>query len=129
MSAEARRLLRALLERVSARMDDLDQRFAALERAAFQIDDLEARVAELEQRPPTPLGGRELQRRRVEAVLQARADGMSLNAIERATGVSRATVRRLLVREGDPAPARVRRTGGGTYPSHPSRNGDGRAAS
>jgi DNA invertase Pin-like site-specific DNA recombinase len=128
MSAEARRLLRALVERVGARIDEIERRVEGVERVAFGIDDLEARIAELEQRPPTPLGGRELQRRRVEAVLQARADGMSLNAIERATGVSRATVRRTLVREGDPAPARVRRTGGGTYPSHPSRNGDGRGA-
>ena len=62
-------------------------------------------------------------RERTDAV-SARAEGHSLNAIERATGVSRATVRRTLVREGDPAPPRVRRTGGGTYPAHPARNGD-----
>jgi DNA-directed RNA polymerase specialized sigma24 family protein len=103
MTPEARRLLHALLERVGARMDDLDRRFDALERVVFTLDDLEARVARLEQRPPTPLGGRELQRQRVEAVLRVRAEGFSHRQIARATGVSQAGVRRILLREGDPS--------------------------
>jgi hypothetical protein len=41
---------KALLERVGARMDDLDRRFDALESVIFKIDALEARVAALEQR-------------------------------------------------------------------------------
>jgi hypothetical protein len=104
MSAETRRLLHALLERTGARMDDLDRRFAVLERVVFEIDALEARIARLEQHPPTPLGGRELQRQRVEAVLRARADGFSHRQIASATGVSQAGVRRILLREGDPSP-------------------------
>ena len=62
MTAEARRLLHALLERTGARMDEIERRFDALERVVFEIDALEARIARLEQCPPTPLGGRELQR-------------------------------------------------------------------
>ena len=104
MTPEARRLLRALLERTGARMDDLDRRFDALERVIFEIDALEARIARLEQRPPTPLGGRELQRQRVEAVLRARRDGFSHRQIAGATGVSQAGVRRILLRYGDPSP-------------------------
>jgi len=77
MTAEARRLVSALLERTCARMDDLEGRFDALERVVFEIDALEARIAQLEQHPPTPLGGRELQRLRVEAVLRALRDGFS----------------------------------------------------
>ena len=104
MTAEAQRLLKALLERTGARMDDIEQRFDALERVVFEIDALEARIARLEQCPPTPLGGRELQRLRVEAVLRARRDGASHRQIAGATGVSQAGVRRILQREGDPSP-------------------------
>ena len=128
MSAETRRVLHALVARVGERLDDFERGCDALERGLFQIDDLEARVAPLEQRPPTPLGGRELQRQRVEAVLRVRAEGYSLNAIQRATGVPRATVRRMLVREGDPAPAHVRGVDGRSFASHPTSNGNGREA-
>ena len=124
MSAETRRALHTLLEQVGARLDKFDRRLEAVERVAFEFDDFDVRLARLEERPARPLGGRELRRERTDAVLRARAEGHSLNAIERATGVSQATVRRTLVREGDPAPPRVRRTGGGTYPAHPARNGD-----
>jgi hypothetical protein len=104
MTPEARRLLYALLERTGARMDDLEGRFDALERVVFEIDAPEARIARLEQHPPTPLGGRELQRQRVEAVLRARRAGFSHRQIAGATGVSQAGVRRILLREGDPSP-------------------------
>jgi hypothetical protein len=104
MTPEARRLLHALLERTGARMDEIERRFDALERVVFEIDALEARIARLEQCPPTPLGGRELQRQRVEAVLRARRDGFSHRQIAGATGVSQAGVRRILLREGDPSP-------------------------
>ena len=76
-------------------MDDIERRFDALERVVFEIDALEARIARLEQHPPTPLGGRELQRQRVEAVLRARRDGHSHRQIAGATGVSQAGVRRI----------------------------------
>jgi hypothetical protein len=85
-------------------MDSIGRRFDALDRMMFEIDKLEARIARLEQRPPTPLGGRELQRQRVEAVLRARRDGHSHRQIAGATGVSQAGVRRILQREGDPSP-------------------------
>lgn len=124
MTPEARRLLRALLERTGARMDDIERRFDALERVVFEIDALEARIARLEQRPPTPLGGRELQRQRVEAVLRVRAEGFSHQRIADATGVSKAGVRRIIEREGDPAPERVRGVNGKSFASHPTRNGD-----
>jgi hypothetical protein len=41
--------------------------------AAGEIDDIEHRLALIEQEPPRPLGGRELQRQRADAVLRARA--------------------------------------------------------
>jgi Homeodomain-like domain len=104
MTPEARRLLHALLERTGARIDEIERRFDTLERVIFEMDALEARIAQLEQRRPTPLGGRELQRQRVEAVLRARADGFSHRQIAGATGVSQAGVRRILQREGDPSP-------------------------
>ena len=85
-------------------MDDIERRFDALECVVVEIDALEARIARLEQCPPTPLGGRELQRQRVEAVLRARRDGFSHRQIAGATGVSQAGVRRILLREGDPSP-------------------------
>ena len=77
-------------------MDALEERFDALERAIFEVDALEARVARLEERPARPLGGRELQRQRVDAVLRVRAQGYSHRAIAQATGVSQAGVRRIL---------------------------------
>jgi hypothetical protein len=85
-------------------MDDFDRRIEGLECVMFEYDDLAARIARLEQRPPTPLGGRELQRQRAEAVLRARRDGHSHRQIAGATGVSQAGVRRILQREGDPSP-------------------------
>jgi hypothetical protein len=103
MSAEARRVLHALLERTGVRLDEIERRFDALERVVFEMDALEARIPQLEQRPPTPPGGRELQRQRVEAVLRVRAEGYSHRAVARATGVSQQGVRRIL-REGDPSP-------------------------
>jgi hypothetical protein len=75
VSAETRRVLHALLERVGARLDDFERRLQGLERVAFAYDEIDERLARLEQRPPTPLGGRELQRQRVEAVLRVRAQG------------------------------------------------------
>jgi DNA invertase Pin-like site-specific DNA recombinase len=124
MTPEARRLLHALLERTGARIDDIERRFDALERVVFEIDALEARIARLELRPPTPLGGRELQRQRVEAVLRVRAEGFSHQKVADATGVSKAGVRRIIEREGDPAPERVRGVNGKSFAAHPARNGD-----
>lgn len=122
-SVEARRLLHAFIERVGARLDELERRFAALERIAFEIDGLEERIARVEQRPPAPIGGPELQRLRAEAVLRIRRDGYSHQEIADATGVSKAGVRRILIREGDPAP---RPSGGQRKLAHASRNGDRR---
>jgi hypothetical protein len=110
-------LLHALLERVGARMDDIERRFDALERIAFAFDDIDERLAALEQRLPRPLGGRELQRQRVEAVLRVRAEGFSHQKIADATGVSKAGVRRIIEREGDPAPGRVRGVHGKSFAS------------
>jgi hypothetical protein len=126
VTPEARRVLHALLGRVNARLDNFERRFCALERVVFSIDDLEARIAE--QRPPTPLGGRELQCQRVEAVLRVRAEGFSHQKVADATGVSKAGVRRIIEREGDPAPERVRGINGKTFASHPSGSGNGREA-
>lgn len=123
VSTEARRLLRAWLDRMGARVDDLERRFASLERIVFEIDGIERRVAELEQQPPRPLGGLELQRQRAEAVLRARSQGFSHGKIAKATGVSKAGVRRILIREGDPAPERLQGTDGRRYSM--SQNGDG----
>jgi hypothetical protein len=113
MTPEARRLLSALLER----MDEIERRFDALERVVFEIDKLEARIARLEQRPPTLLGGRKLQRQRVEAVLRARRDGFSHRQIAGATGVSQtgraahpaARGRSVAASAGRAAPKRLRR--------------------
>jgi hypothetical protein len=71
------------------------------------------------------LGGRELQRQRVEAVLRARRHGFSHRQIAGATGVSQAGVRRILQREGDPSP---RLPGGQRNGYGASSNGAGRDA-
>jgi hypothetical protein len=42
--------------------------------------------------------------------------------------VSKAGVRRIIEREGDPAPERVRGINGKTFASHPSGSGNGREA-
>ena len=129
MGAETRRLLHALLERTGGRLDAIERRLQGLERVAFAYDEIDERIARLEQRPPTPLGGRELQRQRVEAVLRVRAEGFSHQRIADATGVSKAGVRQILLREGDPAPGRVRGINDKTYAAHPSSaNGTGREA-
>jgi hypothetical protein len=97
MSAESRRLLHALLERTGARLDEIDSRLQWVERVMFQLDDIDARLARLEERPPRPLGGRELQRQRVQAVLRVRAQGYSHARTAAAVGISKAGVRRILI--------------------------------
>jgi hypothetical protein len=44
VSTEARRLLRAWLERTGARLDALERRFASLERVVFEIDGIARRL-------------------------------------------------------------------------------------
>jgi hypothetical protein len=128
MGAETRRLLYALLERTGGRLDAIERRLQGLEGVAFAYDEIDERLARLEQRPPTPLGGRELQRQRAEQVLKVRAQGYSHPRTADAVGISKAGVRRILLRHGDPAPGRVRGINDKSYAAHGSQNGAGREA-
>jgi hypothetical protein len=106
--------LRAALEHIGGRLDQIEERLHALECLAFEVGALEDRLAELERRAMLPSSA-DLQERRYAAVRRLRAEGFGVTAIAERTGMSRSRVGTLVATL--PLPEVVTSTNGTSYPA------------
>jgi Homeodomain-like domain len=97
MSVETRRRLSIALERASGRFDLMERRLRELEAVAATVEDLAERIERIEERlGPRSFSREALERQRREAIVGARARGLSVSAISRALGVSQGTVKTVI---------------------------------